>query len=98
MNTNIRRPPSVWITQGLCLFNSLYLIAVIYWLVIFAIKGIAPGMGLNALKLILLFGGVGIFALIAFWGMQRKLKFGKSLGVIFLFALLVKVPMTREGR
>src|SRR5262245_50078309 len=88
-------PPSVCITQGLCLLNSLSLVAVIYWLVIAAFKGVVPGMGMARLKLVLLYGGYGIFSLIVFWRLQRKLRFGKSLGVIFLFALLVNYLWSR---
>jgi hypothetical protein len=98
MNKKIKRPASVWITQVLCLFNSIpALLGASVPLARIVANGLFLRPSLDLLRFILLVVGAGIAPLIAFWGLQKRKVYGKWLGVLVLLFLVAKQFMTKEG-
>jgi hypothetical protein len=95
----MKRPPSVWLTQILCLLNGVpvflgFGFALIRQVLQMSSKGISPPPNLP-LFFLLLIGAT--LAIVAFWRMQKRKSDGRWLGVIFLFFGLSFMVFVRDG-
>ena len=86
----IKRPPSVWITQTIILlFLILFLFGGISPIVrcLFNDNSKCPSLGI-LLRSIFVFGGISTISFFTFWGLLRRKRYGKWLGVMSLALLL----------
>lgn len=96
----IKRPPSVWITQAITvLFLIPFLFGGISPIVrcLFSGASKCPSLGI-LLRAIFVFGGISTISFFTFWGLLRRKRYGKWLGVMSLALLLVLLLMSDQSR
>jgi hypothetical protein len=86
----IKRPPSVWITQAITL---LFLIPFLFGGISSVVRclfiGSSKCLSLEILlRVIVVSGGISTILFFAFWGLLRRKRYGKWLGVMSLALLL----------
>jgi apolipoprotein N-acyltransferase len=89
MNTKIKRPPAVWLTQSLLIiFAMLWLFVFVFQLVRMLRNGLSEGVSivrpLIGFPIIL---GFACLLLLAFWGMAKRKTYGRWLSVLSLILL-----------
>jgi hypothetical protein len=86
----IKRPPSVWITQAITLlFLILFLFGGISSIVRCLLSGASKCPSLEILlRAIVVSGGISTILFFTFWGLLRRKRYGKWLGVMSLALLL----------
>ena len=96
MNSQIKRPPSVWLTQ------TLFIIFALLWLGIL-ILNLVPLLGGISEDESILRVAIGfsvilafvLFLLVAFWGLARRKRFGKWLGLVSLILIWILIVYTQ---
>lgn len=87
MNSRIKRPPTVWLTQTLLIiFALLWLSSILLNLAMLSRAGEGFPLIHAAIGLAIIIGFV-LLLLIAFWGLARRKMYGKWLGVLSLILL-----------
>jgi hypothetical protein len=84
MNTRLKRPPSVWLTQTLLIIVVLLFISV---LLLNLAARLTRGESLPVVGALILCSvvlGIMLFLLITFWGLAARKNYGRWLGVVFL--------------
>ena len=93
MNSGIKRPPSVWLTQTLLIIFALLWLGILV-LNLVTLPGSVPEVE-SILRVVIGFSIILLFVslfLVAFWGLARRKKYGKWLGLvslIFIWGLIV---------
>lgn len=91
MSSKVKRPATVWVTQGLLLlFALIWLFSLTSNLVMIAKNG-ANASPLRILVGVSILGSVVVLFLIAFWGLAKRRVYGKWLGVASLSLLWLAV-------
>ena len=91
MDNNIKRPPTIWLTQILLMIFALL------WISSLTINlvGVArSGSSLSPLRVVLgvsVLSGFVVLLLVAFWGLTKRKPYGKWLGVLSLTCLWLLV-------
>lgn len=96
----IKRPPSVWITQAITLlFLILFLFGGISSIVRCLLSGASKCPSLEILlRAIVVSGGISTILFFTFWGLLRRKRYGKWLGVMSLTLLLGLLLMREQSR
>ncbi len=96
----IKRPPSVWITQAITL---LFLIPFLFGGIspivrcLFSGASKCPSLGI-LLRAIFFSGGISTISFFTFWGLLRRKRYGKWLGVMSLALLLGLLLISEQSR
>jgi hypothetical protein len=96
----IKRPPSVWITQAITLlFLILFLFGGISPIVRCVLSGASKCPSLEILlRAIVVSGGISTILFFTFWGLLRRKRYGKWLGVMSLALLLGLLLIGEQSR
>jgi len=96
----IKRPPSVWITQAIILlFLILFLFGGISSIVRCLLSGASKCLSLEILlRAIVVSGGISTILFFTFWGLLRRKRYGKWLGVTSLALLLGLLLIGEQSR
>jgi hypothetical protein len=100
-----KRPPTVWLTQSLLIIFALLLLSVLLLDLTMLLSRMRAGEDLPLVGAVigfLIILGFALLLLIAFWGLAKRKRYGKWLGVlslIFLWALILFAQVYRpKGR
>jgi len=96
----IKRPPSVWITQAITLlFLIPFLFGGISSIVrcLFSGASKCPSLGI-LLRAIVVSGGISTILFFTFWGLLRRERYGKWLGMMSLTLLLGLLLISEQSR
>ncbi|MGH9752661.1 MAG: DUF2127 domain-containing protein [Blastocatellia bacterium] len=96
----IKRPPSVWITQIIIpLFLIPFLFSGLSPIVRCLLSSDSKCLSLETLlRAIFVFGGISTISFFTFWGLLRRKRYGKWLGVLSLALLLCLLLMGEQSR
>jgi hypothetical protein len=97
MNTKIKRPPAIWLTQFLlALFALLWLFIFVFQLVRMLRGGLSEGVSIArpiiGFPIIL---GFVFMLMLAFWGLAKRRTYGRWLGLLSLILLWGIILYTR---